>query len=235
MSHKVAHIAVTKLADSITEIYDHAPNEIVLDSVIESLIEQDGQAQHIRQNMLEEDEADIVAPALEAWDEERGAFRARLDEYVAAFEGAESADDVQAYVLDPIFDAEYAKDMNIDSPPGWRDLETPTRLLNDLAQIMSVARPKDKKVQNELAEDFKSTIRNSFEKIEAALTEPMMGGGQEGDQSTLDWAKEKAQEAISSIDDYIKLKKIHDTAKRNAPLIFGALGAAAIILLANRR
>ena len=235
MKLKVAHIKVRKFADQVTDIYDHAPHEMVLESVIAMLEAQDLQAQQIRANMFEEDEVDLMASALEAWDEERGAFRARLDEYIAAFEGAEDSEDLQAYVLDPLFDAEYHEDMEIDAPPSWSDIETPARLLNDLSQMMGVARPKDKGAQEQLADDFKQIVKASFERLDAALTEPLLGATDEEEQSTLDWAKEKAQEAIDTLDEYVKLKKIHEAAKRHAPIIFGALGAAAIILLANRR
>ena len=235
MKLKVAHITVGKFADRVTEIYDHAPHEVVLESLIGMMGIQAKAALEIRQGLLEESETHAVAPALEAWDDTANAFLLRLDEYNAAFEGADTPEDLRNYVLDPILDGEYPEDMEVKDAPAWRDLETPSRLLNDLSQIMSIARPKSKPAQQDLAEDFKKVLMDSFAHLDASMTEPLMGAVDEEEQSTLDWAKQKAQEAYEAVDEYVQLKKIHEAAKRHAPIIFGALGAAAIILLANRR
>jgi hypothetical protein len=236
MKIKIAHIAVQRAAHSITEIYDAAPHEIVLEGLLDCLGAQADQIGQIRKNAFDDESSELMQKALEIWDEDYGAYLNRLDEYRAAFDGGESSEDIQAYVLDPLLDGEFSSDMNIEPPPWGADLQSGFRLCNDLAQMIAIARPKDTEIQSRLAEDFKRVVDGLFKSLEDALTEPLLGASSDPqEESTIDWAKRKAQEARDAISDYVKLKKIQESAKKYAPVIMGSLGLAAIVLLARRQ
>jgi len=233
---EIPHVDIDGTRDAIIEIYDHAPYEDTLGYILAAAVKLCSSIESCREQWRKCDR--WAAELSEAWDEAYAEFKGRLDEYIAAFQGAEDVGDLQAYILDPMFDGAYPTDMDLENVPTWPDIETPWRLMNDLVTIVFNAHRKIKRPQvafNNMFVYFQASFVEFFESVSKDFEgqEMMMlrGGAAE---NAFDRARNRADQAIQDINDYIS-KKTQQAKYAAAGIALGVLGVGAIVFLAASR
>jgi hypothetical protein len=223
---KPPFVDVESIRDRLVAFYDEAPYKETAQAFVQG-------SQDVLAALSDVFATGMEMPGIEA---NAKALGVRLEWYSDALEGADSDDDIVAFVLDPLLDGEYPEELD-EAAPDWPEAETVWRLMNQITGAIGnqVAPDMREEAYGALREAYEDAFRLFWTTVATELDRMVEQVPEGFSEQMVDDIREGAAQARALADEPATYVIEPTAPSGTGTLALGVLGIGALLLVASRR